>query len=317
MYFPYLRGKQFELKALKDYFEGNPEERYIAPIIEPVNKSYRALEAALTMLKKGRHRYSIIMNPREGDFKHKFIRFSLPDENPDLFRPSEDWIPGYSCVEDSGHSVLDALNRGPYTNVMLVFQFGIDLDNDLTLMLINHENVEYIVVYFHSMPSPRIKEALIRTGKKIVYMEDCFKTKKRNADYAVPADEPYSSLFSFYQKDGYFGFSDYAALSSEINDGGMLPYALAIHLTYSKSFDEICIHHFVSDSNYDQTNIKGKFQEAALKIKPFYVDGRYYLTQSVQELIERADDPDGYPNLGYLKKLSVKNHLELISFIKG
>lgn len=317
MYFPYLRGKQFELKALKDFFTENPEERFIVPIVEPVNKTYRALESALESLRKENRQYAIILNPREGDFKHKSIQFSLPSENPDLFLPDADWIPAFLCGGDTDASVIETLHRGRHTNVMLVFQSGINLDNELTQNLISLTNVGYIVVFFHSTPSPRIKKALIGTGKRIIYMEDCFNTKKRNADYAVKTDESFTSLFSFYQEEGYYGFSDYTALSSEVNDGGMLPYALAIHLTYKKSEDEINIHHFVSDSNYDQTNIRGKFQEAAMKIQPFYEEGQYHITPSVKELIERAEAPDGFPNLGYLKKLSVKNHLELIGFIKG
>lgn len=317
MYFPYLRGKQFELKALKDFYEKNPEERFIVPIIEPVNKSFRALESALTVLKGEGRQYAIIMNPLEGEYKYKSVQFTLPAEKPELFQIDGVWIPGFICIEKTEQTVLRILDNDQYTNVMLVFQSGIDLDKELTQKLITHKNVEYVVVFFHSHPSPRIKKALLGTDKKVVYMEDCFKTRKRNADYAESTDEPYSSLFSFYKDEGYFGFSDYAALSSEVNDGGMLPYALAIHLTYNKREDEIYIHHFVSDSNYDQTNIKGKFQEAAMKIRPFYENGRYYLTPSVKELIERADAPDGFPNLGYLKKLSVKNHLELISYIKG
>ena len=317
MYFPFLRGKQFELKALKDFYDENPEERFIVPIIEPVNKSYRALEPALLALRKGNHPYAIIMNPNEGDFRHKSIKFTLPLENQSLFMPDGGWIPGYLCDKYTEQSVLDILNSNRYTDVMLVYQAGIDLENELTNRVITHHNVGYIVVYFHSTPSPRIKKALIGTGKRIVYMEDCFNTKKRNADYAAIPDEPYSSLFSFYQDERYYGFSDYASLSSEVNDGGMLPYALAIHLTYLKSEDEIYIHHFVSDSNYDQTNIKGKFQEAALKIQPFFDEGEYHKTPSVLELIDRAEKPDGYPNLGYLKKLSVKNHFELIVYFKG
>jgi hypothetical protein len=36
------------------------------------------------------------------------------------------------------------------------------------------------------------------------------------------------------------------------------------------------------------------------------------LTKAVSELIDKAEKDYGYPGLGYLKKLSIKNHLELI-----
>lgn len=36
MYFPYLRGKQFELLALREFANKNASNRKIIPIIEPV-----------------------------------------------------------------------------------------------------------------------------------------------------------------------------------------------------------------------------------------------------------------------------------------
>ena len=51
-------------------------------------------------------------------------------------------------------------------------------------------------------------------------------------------------------------------------------------------------------------------REAAKKVAPFYEDKNQ--TEAVKEIIQKADASDGYPGLGYLKKLSVKNHLELI-----
>lgn len=314
MYFPFLRGKQFELKALKDFFEENPESESIIPIIEPVNRSNRALESALIALRSGNHPYALILNPCEGDFKHRSVRFTLPEENPDLFVRDDSWTPGFLCNAISLQSVEIQLDSDTYHQVMLIFPAGINLDDDVVTRLVTHRNVEYVVVCFPTTPSPRIKRVLLATHKRIVYMEDCFIARKRNADYAQHEDEFFSSAFSFFQDEGYYGFADYTALSSEVNDGGMLPYALAIHLTYKKSEDEIYLRHFVSDTNYDQTNIRGKFQEAAMKISPFF-EGREPVTRTIQELIVRADDPNGYPGLGYLKKLSVKNHLELIKVL--
>ena len=314
MYFPFLRGKQFELKALKDFFEENPESESIIPIIEPVNRSNRALESALDSFRGGNHKYALVLNPCEGDFKHRNVRFTLPEENPELFAQDNSWIPSFLCNDKLSHMVEESLDGDEYNQAMLVFPWGINLDDETVIRLVNHRNVNYIVVCFPSIPSPRIKRTLFSTGKHIVSMEDCFITRKRNADYADSPDEPFSCAFFYYQSEGYFGFADYTALSSEVNEGGMLPYAMAIHLTYKKSEDEVYIHHFVSDTNFDQSNIRGKFHEAARKIEPFF-EGREPITRSVHELIERADDPDGYPGLGYLKKMSVKSHLELVYFL--
>ena len=90
----------------------------------------------------------------------------------------------------------------------------------------------------------------------------------------------------------------------------MLPYALVIHLSYRKNEEQLYVHHFVSDSNETNSDIRGKFREAAKKVAPFYEDKNQ--TEAVKEIIQKADASDVYPGLGYLKKLSVKNHLELI-----
>ena len=142
-------------------------------------------------------------------------------------------------------------------------------------------------------------------------MDDCFKSRVRNADYALEVDELFSEEPFFYDKEGHLdGYSDYTTLPSEYMEGGMLPYALAIHLSYRKNEEQLYVHHFVSDSNENNSDIRGKFREAARKVAPFY-EGKYQ-TEAVKEIIEKANDSEGYPGLGYLKKLSIKNHLELI-----
>ena len=142
-------------------------------------------------------------------------------------------------------------------------------------------------------------------------MDDCFKSKVRNADYALEVDELFSEEPFFYAEEGNLdGYSDYTTLPSEYIEGGMLPYALAIHLSYRKNEEQLYVHHFVSDSNETNSDIRGKFREAARKVAPFYEDKNQ--TEAVKEIIEKANASEGYPGLGYLKKLSVKNHLELI-----
>lgn len=52
MYFPYLRGKQYELLALKDFSQMSPNNAKIVPIIEPVKNQVNGLNSALeTMIK--------------------------------------------------------------------------------------------------------------------------------------------------------------------------------------------------------------------------------------------------------------------------
>lgn len=309
MYYPYLRGKQFELKALRDYSLENKNEDKILPIIEPVNQSTNVLSLAIDQLKSNGMLFSMIMNPNDGDFRHKTVSFDILSLKPDLKENKGVWIPAYLYQGDP--SRLDKeITDSPWDEVILVFKTCADVDNLDVAALISNAKVKTVVNNFGKTVSRRVKRAIKDLGKSLVCFEDCFVNKKRNADYLNDVDEPFSEMFYYWKDEGFDGFGDYTALPSEYAEGGMLPYALAIHLTYRKAEDQIYVHHFVSDNNFDQSNIKGKFYEAASKIEPFFE--RRIHTASVDELISKANNPDGYPGLGYLKKLSLKNHLELI-----
>lgn len=313
MYYPFLRAKQFELKALKDFFQECPDENRIVPILEPVNSTSTALLSAVNCFIENRKFFALVLNPRLGAFEHNTVLFSFPNENPEQIA-SDYCIPAF-LVENNADEVIDRLETIATNNVMLVFPKGADTEKNNVKALVDNEKVTTIVCNF-AQTSRRTKSYLLNLHKTIVTFEDNFNEQKRNADYLNMEDEHFSETFRYYTDDNFQGFSDFTALPSSFSNEGMLPYALAIHLTYPLRDDQINIHHFVSDSNRDQSNIKGKFFEAARKVVAFYNNGLYQ-TASVEEIIRRAGEDDGFPGLGYLKKLSVKNHLELIHHLLG
>lgn len=54
MYFPYLRGRQFELIALRELLEGKRISEKVIPIIEPVKPSSTLLKTLETFVKNDR-----------------------------------------------------------------------------------------------------------------------------------------------------------------------------------------------------------------------------------------------------------------------
>jgi len=70
MYFPYLRGKQFELIALREISEIMAKKiESISPIIEPVKNS-STLKSTLLELRNKNINFNIIINPSVGDLKN-------------------------------------------------------------------------------------------------------------------------------------------------------------------------------------------------------------------------------------------------------
>jgi len=312
MYFPYLRGKQFELMALRDFSNDNQGNNKIIPIIEPVKQQMNGINTALSVMIENGMKFAIILNPNDGDFKHENIDNDILKQLPQIIDKRTQWIPAYTYKNNS-ERLLEHASLNGLDGLMIVLPNGVDVTDERLMSFLSNETVRYIV--FANSGARSVRARLLRLGKHIISLEDRFNSRTRNADYELVNDEFFSDDFAFYSADGLYGFSDYTTIGKDFVEGGMLPYAIAIHLTYKKTEEEIYVHHFVSENNYDQSNIKGKFHEAAKKIEPFYNGFDIVRTSAVDELIEKSKSDDGYPGLGYLKKLSVKNHLELINRI--
>jgi len=70
MYFPILRGRQFELIALRELIEKEIIGKNILPIIEPV-KPTATLNTTLSAFRKAKADIAVIRNPRVGEFVSK------------------------------------------------------------------------------------------------------------------------------------------------------------------------------------------------------------------------------------------------------
>ena len=313
MYYPYLRGKQFELLALREFSSEFKNNHTIVPIIEPVKKQVNGLNAAaLSMIENGM-KFAVILNPSDGDYRHTGIDNDILMSLTALTGDRDNWIPAY-IYKHNGRTLLDHAKQNNLSNLMIIFPSGADVNNEVLMEFLSKDEVAF-VVSGNLSNNRSARGRLLRLGKALISLEDRFNERPRNADYANEVDEIFSEDFAYYKNDGLAGFADYTPMAKDFIEGGMLPYAIAIHLTYQKSDDQIFVHHFVSDNNFDQSNIRGKFHEAAVKIAPFFNNNGLYHTSAVDELIRRAESDDGYPGLGYIKKLSVKNHLELITHI--
>lgn len=315
MYYPYLRGKQFELLALREFSTRSRNNERIIPIIEPVKTQFNGLNSATTAMLENGLKFALVLNPNDGDFKHQEDNDVL-GHIPGLIDRKEDWIPAYIYKNDGTKlsDIVDLAMSHGLNNLMIIFTSSADVNDKEVISFLANENITCIVA--SGLNNNRHARAeLLNLNKKVISLEDKFNDRTRNVDYATEEDEMFSDDFAFYQADRLAGFADYTLMAKDFAEGGMLPYAIAIHLTYQKSDNQIFVHHFVSDSNYDQSNIRGKFHEAAIKIEPFYREGGYVHTNAVDELIEKASSDNGYPGLGYIKKLSLLNHLELMDRI--
>ena len=309
MYYPYLRGKQFELLALREFANKNANNNTIVPIIEPVKNTFNSLRTAIEVMLKQGLSFALVLNPNDGDFKKSLKSYNVLQEIPALLEKENlgKWVPAFMYNNDE-HSIITTIKNNSLTDAMIIFKNGIDSSKDSIFEFLTTTFVKYIV---NGDATNRSAARRLRSlDKSIIRLDACFNEKPRNVDYMEIDEELFSEEYQYYSEDGYKGFSDYTILPKEFIDGGMLPYAIAIHLTYKRNQGDIYIKHFVSDTNFDQSNVQKKFFEAASKVKAYFSNRER--TSAIDELIKLVDEGK-YPGLGVIKKLSIRGHIELIN----
>lgn len=303
MYYPYLRGRQYELLALRNFAEQLNEESKVFPIIEPVKENKGSLKrTAITMTGKG-IRYAIIMNPEFGECAGKILDFSNDPEFPHI----NNWNPAF-IVDSNIDNTNNIITEKSYTNVMLIIPKGSSVDESKILQIIARENVTKVVC---ESGRRRIVAGTRRLNKDLIELDDKFIAQPTNASYVSIDEDLFTEEFFYYHTDNFAGFSDYTVLSNDFREGGTLPKVVVIHLTYKKTEDQIFVRHFCSNSNStDKSNIQKKFAEAATKAIDFF-DSISYDSSAIQSLRENIAN-ERFPGLGVIKKISILHHLDLI-----
>lgn len=316
MYYPYLRGKQFEFLALRAMSEelSNEQSEKVRPIIEPVKRAVgsdsQTLAALSAMLKKGIV-FAYILNPQNGDFdKGKEIYY--PEDVKTKLAEGGKWLPAFLLSGDVAWLEMNAdrlIAENGFEEILLVLPKNEDTLKWETMM--SRPEVQTIVCC--DADSRSTLRQIRRYGKDIVRLDDCFQMEQRNKDFRGKEDQRFNDNVAFYAEEDFAGFGDYTTLPGSYIKGGMLPWVVAIHMTYNKNDEEVWIHHFLSETNDNGTeNIQGKFQEAAEQVKQFF-EHQYPqdMTPAVDKLHKYVVDGH-YPGLGTLKKISIEHHITLM-----
>lgn len=307
MYFPYLRGKQFELIALRELCALFPQQlNKISPVIEPV-KASSTLNSTLAELANRNANFNLIINPRVGDLEGQYERIIeiITSSIPAEYNNFQLAVIIDSKTERSIAALIDFVNALDlnYNGITLIHKTEINIQN---IELLNNQlNIVYNVIYFSKTSRRYYREFEANT---LVSLDDYFEEQSRNADY-LNQESDFSKEYRFYIQDGFVGFSDFLTIGDNYSESGFLPRAVAIHLSYLDN-EQIKVKHFVSDSNEDVADIGGKFSEAINKLVN-WCNEKKIKTAAIDEFKD-LQERGHFPGLGTLKKLSIMNHIELI-----
>ena len=293
MYFPYFRGRQYELLALKELASQKLISKSVIPVIEPI-KQIPALKNALKAFNDAGLPIGIIVNPNVGGLIGK------SDEICSVLTTYQSTaFPGI-LINSDAQLALERLSEINFNKESLLTVMD-DQDKQQLYEAMGLKDARYTLCPFD-------RYVMQMSIKNRVLFEDRFRKRSRNADY--PKDEFFSRDHLDFSE---IGFGDYSIIGKEYNESGFAPYAVAIHIVYFENDNSLRIRHFVSDSNDDITDVAGKFYEAVSKLYEWYIteNQERQLTMGLNTLLEHYKNKT-YPGLPTLKKLSVMHHLELV-----
>ncbi len=310
MYYPYFRGKQFELITIRD-MAALLAQKHFVPVIEPVRESLGGLRKTLSAVCDAGGRAIVIVNPYHGDHQEDGANITgLLQADFDqmenisagvLLRNDMTVDQATACYRQhiGQHPVL--VHAGFTAPKKLAAELKPDMANLTNVFIEDHANTLYRK---HFDGSTRI---LIRDGFK----------PRRNAEFAKIPVEEFSELHLTFESDlGMDGFGDFLTVGDVYSDGGGPAYAVAIHLTFidPRADGVMYIYHFVSTTNDTPTDPAGKFAQALAKAIAKLDGGMSHIleTEAIKEFRD-LHAKGHFRGLGYVKKLSMKHHIETLA----
>lgn len=309
MYYPYFRGKQYELITIRENAQLLKDSGFV-PIIEPVKESLNGLVRTLTELEKVGGRSIVIVNPACGDHSDdgSAIQSGFNQELAKFSNLSVGVLLTQKTSPDNAYRLCEEQHERKVTLV----HCGFDDGGRLSSRLAESQNIERHVfleekcgkLYRKHFPRPTPR-VLIRNGFR----------RRPNKEY--PPLEPFSDLHvTFRDEENMDGFGDFLMVGDDYSETGGPAWAVAIHLTFidKDKDDAMFIRRFKSDRTDTVTDPGGKFAEALAKLvsEVSRPESPIEETEAVREF-QTLHKQGHFPGLGYVKKLSMQHHLETLS----
>jgi hypothetical protein len=308
MYHPYFRGKQYELITVRETASLLKEAGF-RPIIEPVRETLGGLQKALDALVEVDGRAVVIVNPHHGDLSEdggsltELLKAEFRD-NPKnvsagiLLKQGMTVKGAYDCFKTHADHSPTFIHAGFTEAKGLVEKLGKQTKEQ------SHVFVDRFCGKLYQRHFQGAHRVLVKDGFQ----------RKRNRDYEFI--EPFSDLHVTFPDEGMDGFGDFLIVGDDYSETGGPAYAVAIHLTFidPDQDDAMQIYHFVSERQDTPKDPAGKFAEALGKMietldKP---KSKVLETDAVREYRQLHEDGH-FPGLGYVKKLSMKHHIETLA----
>ena len=304
MYFPYFRGKQYEILAVRE--SGFLSSNRIIPVFAPTNLSNLTLNRFRSIAEKG-VKFSVIVNSPSGQPPPKLVASIQVLNDLERHVPSA-VLPAFEIRADQPVSVVRDFARTFAARQCVLIHRNHTHSKTALEKALNPLSRPAVQILLAGGAPLDVVKALPAVG--MVLLRDGFSRCLRNADY--PNQSNFDDLLNIYKDRGFDGFSDFSIVGDVYSPGGGAAKHVAIHLTELDK-TTIVTNHFVSKTPPQKGNDQAKYF-SALRLLVSYT-GRPpsadFDTQGVREY-HQSNSTRHYPGLGKLKQWSMMHHMEII-----
>ena len=307
MYFPYLRGKQGEIFAVRN--SALFPNRRIVPVFEPIDLSDTYVKKYAGIASKGT-RFSVIVNSGNGKSK--------PPEMSEVFRLLDDIeshtpgvaIPAFEIrANEASIDRLDLFaSRFSSVQCILVHRAQRFSGTDLTSIL-SRFSKPAIQIFLDGHIGPEMIDMLPATGK--VLLRDGFDIHSPNKNY--PRQTTFNNSLYRYRDLGFNGFSDFSIIGDHYSSGRRSnANHVALHLTEYIAGKSAVTNHFVTSPDNENEHIRKKYLDALEQMMEYtgQPPDQAFATEGMLKYHETYSQ-EHFPGLGKPKQWSTMHHMEI------
>jgi len=289
IYYPYFRGRQYDLRALTEFAECDHIAN-IVPIIEPVRDS-PALPKTIKAFGQHHHRLAVIQNPQVDHYDYQAAkRYPIDDlfEQPGIQR-------AYVLTPLLPPNLLD--------NSLVIVQHYADLK-----LFLDHDWLPNSATLL-TPPEARIRQLL--AGRRFGHLFDHYAVPEHSFEFSTMPDSFWSNDIEFAHQYHEIGFSDYLTQGATYFERGHPSRTVTLHLIYLANH-QVRIRHFVSDQHDDFKHQREKYFEALAKaVQWIKSQPTKNQTAATAKLVALSEEHH-FPGMGVLKALTIEHHLEIM-----
>lgn len=320
MYYPYLRGRQNELLCIRELLEQGKLNSKVVPVIEPVRFN-ATFFSTLSKFIESKREIVLIHNPKVGSFGKEYREMKQKiDEEEDVKKKNklQATLDSYREILHNEYVIEAYLNDNRVITEILDGNKNV---NSLVLINCQQGNYKYYEEHGEKLHArvtfiPKDEDFKDEVYGDAVVLEDGYVKEKRNVDYIDSPDVFFSRNHLVYAKRGYVGFSDYSIVGDDYDEAGFAPLAIAIHIMYYGSKNELRVHHFVSESNENISDPARKFEEAMENLLAWEFFDAIPRTEGFCRLLDCYNNGK-FPGLGVIKRYSLMHHIQMMSDYLG